>query len=91
MVALHPVQHEHRGGGLAGQAEAVTLRILGAICAAAPEGQQAEARLQTEAPLDDAAAAVAAVVVVESVVQLSFRSFGSVTWWQNRKKELRKG
>lgn len=57
-LALHPVQHEHRRGGLAGQAEALAFGVLGAVCAAASERQQAEARLQAEAPLDEAVAVV---------------------------------
>lgn len=75
-VALHSVQHKHRGGGLASQAEVLALRGLGRIRATAPERQQAEARLQTKAPLNDAAAAT---VVVEGVVQFSFCSLSSVT------------
>lgn len=77
-MVLHPIQHKHRGGGLANQAEALALGVLGTICAAAPEGQQAETRLQAEAPLDEGVAA-AAVVVVESIVKFCFSPLSSVT------------
>lgn len=59
---------------------AVAFNVLGAVGARASEVEETETAFQAGGLPGSAVRGVAGVVVVEKVVELSLRPFGSITW-----------